>query len=374
MVTIDERIRTRKMLHYARVLVEVDLRKQKEEYIMYEHSGHCAKVSLGYENHPTFCSTCESLGHSTSDCSHVYGAARKQPSNPKIRQPAKSAPKPSTLNKNDESTKEWVIKWSTIMEQDGAGTAAILQPVVPLNSVCRVEDHASTSHARASSLANDDRIAPSQRDSAMHVPPLLHAHVSQAASSPQRDSAMQIVSHAAVQVDAPLQHESPMQVSSSHAEEWHMPKHRAKSPENLTFSQPLVTNSFIFLDPDNRDDRHTASDSENESEDFTNDPLDPKDDAAKLKRKKKRLADLGKKTFSRQASYITPEVVFRSPKPLPPLLLPLLLPFGSMIHGWNPQVCIPSHLGPMSVKTCRRSTTLQRMLNNLCYLECLWAR
>lgn len=35
-VAIDERTRTREMLHFTRVLVELDLRKEKETHIMYE--------------------------------------------------------------------------------------------------------------------------------------------------------------------------------------------------------------------------------------------------------------------------------------------------------------------------------------------------
>lgn len=66
-VTVDECTTTKKILYYARVFVELDLSKEKEECIIYERSGHCAIASLGYENHPSFCMICEIIGHATSD-------------------------------------------------------------------------------------------------------------------------------------------------------------------------------------------------------------------------------------------------------------------------------------------------------------------
>lgn len=40
-VSIDERTHNREMYHYARVLIELDLQKDKEYHIMYERSVHC---------------------------------------------------------------------------------------------------------------------------------------------------------------------------------------------------------------------------------------------------------------------------------------------------------------------------------------------
>lgn len=68
-VTIDECTKNREMLHYVGVLVEQDLRKEKEEYIMYACLGHCSTVSNGYEQHPSLCTLCEMLVHSSSECS-----------------------------------------------------------------------------------------------------------------------------------------------------------------------------------------------------------------------------------------------------------------------------------------------------------------
>lgn len=62
-IAIDERTRTREMLHFARVLLELDLLKEKESHIMYERSGYCSTVSIGYEQHPEYCKNCDKLGH-----------------------------------------------------------------------------------------------------------------------------------------------------------------------------------------------------------------------------------------------------------------------------------------------------------------------
>lgn len=67
-VSVDERTRNRTMCHYARVLIELDLRKENEYNIMYERSGHCSIASVGYEQHPPFCTHCQIVGHSFDDC------------------------------------------------------------------------------------------------------------------------------------------------------------------------------------------------------------------------------------------------------------------------------------------------------------------
>lgn len=81
------------MIHFAIVLVELDLRKEKEHMILYERLGHYASVSIGYEQHPTFCSRCEALGHDTLDCSR--GGPSKQP---KAKQPNINPNGPSMVN------------------------------------------------------------------------------------------------------------------------------------------------------------------------------------------------------------------------------------------------------------------------------------
>lgn len=101
-VFIDERMKNREMLHFARVLVELDLQKEKETFIMYERLGHCATVSIGYEQHPSFCSHCQRTGHSTFECSRH----QSMPFHPKAAPSTKPTANPSPGTKD--TNKEWV--------------------------------------------------------------------------------------------------------------------------------------------------------------------------------------------------------------------------------------------------------------------------
>lgn len=64
----DERTRTRSMCHYARVLIEVDMTKGCEDYIMFESEGQVMFASLKYEQLPPFCNHCGIVGHSLDSC------------------------------------------------------------------------------------------------------------------------------------------------------------------------------------------------------------------------------------------------------------------------------------------------------------------
>lgn len=90
------------MLHFARVLLELDLQKEKQLFIMYERSGHCSTVSIGYEQHPSFCTYCGKLGHSSANCSRQLS---KPPPQTKAIPTAISG-EASRLAKD--SKKEWI--------------------------------------------------------------------------------------------------------------------------------------------------------------------------------------------------------------------------------------------------------------------------
>lgn len=68
MISIDERTRKRECCHFARVLVEIDLQKPREEYVMFETTGHCSIASIGYERLAVFSSKCGIVGHSDEAC------------------------------------------------------------------------------------------------------------------------------------------------------------------------------------------------------------------------------------------------------------------------------------------------------------------
>lgn len=76
---------------------------------MYERLGHCSTVSIGYEQHPSFCTLCEILGHSSSECS-----CGSKPSPQILKAPPQSKTGPTSIpasgsNRGKNATgKEWV--------------------------------------------------------------------------------------------------------------------------------------------------------------------------------------------------------------------------------------------------------------------------
>ena len=54
--------------HYVRILNDIDLPSSLPSELMLERNGACLFISLLYENLPKFCSTCNSLGNSSSSC------------------------------------------------------------------------------------------------------------------------------------------------------------------------------------------------------------------------------------------------------------------------------------------------------------------
>ncbi|KAL8556586.1 hypothetical protein ACS0TY_004150 [Phlomoides rotata] len=67
-IKIDERTLSRTMGRFARVLVELDLKHDREETLMFKHDGHCSFVSIQYERLTEFCKFCSVIGHTTGHC------------------------------------------------------------------------------------------------------------------------------------------------------------------------------------------------------------------------------------------------------------------------------------------------------------------
>ncbi|KAL8503471.1 hypothetical protein ACS0TY_022282 [Phlomoides rotata] len=65
---IDDRTKDRSMCHYARVLIELDMKQNFEEYIMFEMEGHYLFASVKYESLPPFCKGCGIVAHNLGDC------------------------------------------------------------------------------------------------------------------------------------------------------------------------------------------------------------------------------------------------------------------------------------------------------------------
>ncbi|KAL8474400.1 hypothetical protein ACS0TY_031028 [Phlomoides rotata] len=66
-IRLDDVTRQKESAHFARVLVEVDLKKDLEEYVMIESSGHRSYVMIQYERLPSYCRNCTVIGHDTGD-------------------------------------------------------------------------------------------------------------------------------------------------------------------------------------------------------------------------------------------------------------------------------------------------------------------
>ncbi|KAL8488060.1 hypothetical protein ACS0TY_024368 [Phlomoides rotata] len=70
------------MGHYARILVEIDMRNELIEKIMYKRAGVCSFANITYERLPDFCRGCSIVGHTTTTCSQ---GRRSDGSEPKQR-------------------------------------------------------------------------------------------------------------------------------------------------------------------------------------------------------------------------------------------------------------------------------------------------
>ncbi|KAK2655373.1 hypothetical protein Ddye_008425 [Dipteronia dyeriana] len=57
--------------HFARMLIDVDLSKPLPDSIMIEVGDDCLFPTLFFENVPSFCSVCCSIGHSVASCHHA---------------------------------------------------------------------------------------------------------------------------------------------------------------------------------------------------------------------------------------------------------------------------------------------------------------
>ncbi|KAL8507346.1 hypothetical protein ACS0TY_018042 [Phlomoides rotata] len=68
LLKIDDRTLHRRMGHYARILVEIDMKTVLIEKIMYKRAGICSFATLMFERLPEFCRGCGVMGHSTAVC------------------------------------------------------------------------------------------------------------------------------------------------------------------------------------------------------------------------------------------------------------------------------------------------------------------
>ncbi|KAL8478055.1 hypothetical protein ACS0TY_030089 [Phlomoides rotata] len=66
LLKIDDRTLHRRMGHYARILVEIDMKTELIEKIMYKRAGVFSFANLVFEHLPEFCRGCGIVGHTTA--------------------------------------------------------------------------------------------------------------------------------------------------------------------------------------------------------------------------------------------------------------------------------------------------------------------
>ncbi|XP_019429990.1 PREDICTED: uncharacterized protein LOC109344585 [Lupinus angustifolius] len=67
-IAIDEATNNRSFTHFAKVLVDINLKAKLPEKILVEREGFAFFVSLEYENLPEFCNGCQYIGHTIANC------------------------------------------------------------------------------------------------------------------------------------------------------------------------------------------------------------------------------------------------------------------------------------------------------------------
>ncbi|KAL8477934.1 hypothetical protein ACS0TY_030005 [Phlomoides rotata] len=68
LIKIDDCIVHRRMGYYARLLVEIDMKNELIEKLLYKRSGVCSFANIVYERLPEFCRGCGIVGHSVAAC------------------------------------------------------------------------------------------------------------------------------------------------------------------------------------------------------------------------------------------------------------------------------------------------------------------
>ncbi|KAL8514652.1 hypothetical protein ACS0TY_013658 [Phlomoides rotata] len=68
LIKIDDHTMHKRMGHYARLLVEIDMKNEMIEKIMYKRAGVCSFANIVYEHLLVFCRGCGIVGHTTAEC------------------------------------------------------------------------------------------------------------------------------------------------------------------------------------------------------------------------------------------------------------------------------------------------------------------
>lgn len=103
LLKMDERTHNCSMYHYSRILIEIDMTKGCENFIMFESEGQIMFASLKYEKLPHFCNHCAIIGHSIDNRRSVKGTKGKE-------ERRKNTVKTLKQQKSKVSEGEWIQK------------------------------------------------------------------------------------------------------------------------------------------------------------------------------------------------------------------------------------------------------------------------
>ncbi|CAL0318467.1 unnamed protein product [Lupinus luteus] len=67
-ISLDDATVNRTFGHFARVLIDIDLKSELPNQILVEREGYAFFVELQYEKLPQYCTGCQNIGHVLSDC------------------------------------------------------------------------------------------------------------------------------------------------------------------------------------------------------------------------------------------------------------------------------------------------------------------
>ncbi|XP_019433746.1 PREDICTED: uncharacterized protein LOC109340495, partial [Lupinus angustifolius] len=70
-ISLDDATTNRTFGHFAKVLVDINLKAQLPNQILVEREGFAFFVNIEYENLPEFCNGCQTIGHMISNCRRV---------------------------------------------------------------------------------------------------------------------------------------------------------------------------------------------------------------------------------------------------------------------------------------------------------------
>ncbi|KAL8508717.1 hypothetical protein ACS0TY_019104 [Phlomoides rotata] len=76
LIKVDDRTSNKIMGHYARLLIEIDMKSELVEKIMYKRGDICSFASIVYERLPAFCRECGIVGHTVATCARGHGQVK----------------------------------------------------------------------------------------------------------------------------------------------------------------------------------------------------------------------------------------------------------------------------------------------------------